>query len=78
MIERDSNKENRLKLEEQKAELETTFNDAQRTWGLERTQLHGRIQDLQDASNRLETQFVRKEENFKALVPYHIGIQYKR
>ena len=65
IIEKDSNKETRQKLEEQKSQLEKEFEDSQRLWNQERDQLHSRIQDLQDAQGRLETQFVRKEENLK-------------
>ena len=65
IIEKDSNKETRQKLEEQKSQLEKEFEDSQRLWNQERDQLHSRIQDLQDAQGRLETQFIRKEENFK-------------
>ena len=65
IIEKDSNKETRQKLEEQKGQLEKEFEDSQRLWNQERDQLHSRIQDLQDAQGRLETQFVRKEENLK-------------
>jgi chromosome segregation ATPase len=65
LISKDQNKEASLKVEEARKELEKQLDEKVRSWELERDQLHGRIQDLQDAQMRVETNFNRREENLK-------------
>ena len=65
LIEGDSALETSARLEEQKAELSKSIDDQQRSWNQERDQLHGRLQDLQDAAHRAEASSARREENLR-------------